>query len=85
MDLGPGPVVSDQPDVCKNIYLGSVFQYGYGLGLMNSLQVNLENIYTNSQDLPYGFTTGELYQLLDQGSMVHELGLRRLSARFNKG
>ena len=52
---------------------------------MNSLQVNLENIYTNSQDLPYGFTTGELYQLLDQGSMVHESGLRRLSARFNKG
>ena len=42
---------------------------------MNSLQVNLENIHTNSQDLPYGFTTGELYQLLDQRSMVHESGL----------
>ena len=37
---------------------------------MNSLQVNLENIHTNSHDLPYGFTTGE--QLLDQRSTVHD-------------
>ena len=30
---------------------------------MNSLQVDLENIHTNSQDLPYGFTTGELHPM----------------------
>ena len=39
---------------------------------MNSLQVNLENIHTNSQDLPYGFTTGELHRLVDKRSMFYE-------------
>ena len=38
---------------------------------MNSLQVNLENIHTNSKDLPYGFTTGELYGIASLYQLLH--------------
>ena len=38
-------------------FSGSVFQYGYGLGVMNSLKDSLKRIFDNSENIPFGFTT----------------------------
>ena len=41
----------------KKTDLGSVIQYGYGLGVMNSLRDSLAEIFENSENIPFGFTT----------------------------
>ena len=41
---------------CGNM-IGSVFQYGYGLGVMNSLKESLKRIYENTENIPFSFTT----------------------------
>ena len=44
-------------------FLGSVFQYGYGLGVMNSLQAELKQIHIKSE-LNFEFTTGKYIKYL---------------------
>ena len=46
-----------RPKEIINLCVGSVFQYGYALGVMNSLKDSLEKIYNESGDLPFEFMT----------------------------
>ena len=42
----------------KRFDLGASFQQGYALGVMNTLTDTLEDIFIQSSDLSFSFTTG---------------------------